>query len=99
MKYFKEIEELFSKITATDKKSKALPLEATIKKISKTVISRVKNNAKVIFIGNGGSASIASHMAVDFLKNGGVDGLLVGRASLDAKKFSKIIEICEVLDK
>jgi D-sedoheptulose 7-phosphate isomerase len=27
---------------------------------------------KLIFVGNGGSASIASHMAVDFTKNGGV---------------------------
>lgn len=34
-----------------------------------------------------------------FLQNGGVDGLLVGRASLDAKKFTEIIKICEALEK
>ncbi len=33
----------------------------------------------------------------DFLKNGGVDGLLPGRASLDAKKFLNIIKIAENL--
>lgn len=29
-----------------------------------------KRGAKVFFIGNGGSAAVASHMAADFLKNG-----------------------------
>lgn len=39
----------------------------------------------------GGSASAAN--AESFLRDGGVDGLLVGRASLDAKEFGKILEI------
>ncbi|MDA0261658.1 MAG: SIS domain-containing protein, partial [Proteobacteria bacterium] len=30
---------------------------------------------KVMFIGNGGSATIASHMAIDFTKNGGIRSL------------------------
>lgn len=30
---------------------------------------------KAIFVGNGGSASIASHMAIDFSKNGGVPAM------------------------
>ncbi|PIP69034.1 triose-phosphate isomerase [Candidatus Nomurabacteria bacterium CG_4_9_14_0_2_um_filter_32_10] len=34
-----------------------------------------------------------------FIKDGEADGFLLGRASLDAKKFSKIVEICETLDK
>ena len=33
------------------------------------------NSGKVIYIGNGGSASIASHMAADLWKNGGVKAL------------------------
>ena len=33
--------------------------------------------------------------AEDFLKNGGVDGLLPGKASLDAKKFVEIVKISE----
>jgi len=41
----------------------------------------------------GGSAN--GEDAENFLKNGGVDGLLAGRASLDAKKFLKIISITE----
>ena len=37
------------------------------------LFSRVKNQGKqVFFIGNGGSAAIASHMTADFMKNGGM---------------------------
>ena len=43
--------------------------------------------------------SVSEKTAEDFLKNGGVDGLLVGRASLDAKKFVAIVKICEALNK
>lgn len=34
-----------------------------------------KNNKKIIFIGNGGSSAIASHMAVDFWKNGRINAV------------------------
>ena len=37
---------------------------------------------KVIFIGNGGSAAIASHQAVDYWKNGGVAAIAFNDASL-----------------
>jgi triosephosphate isomerase len=43
--------------------------------------------------------SVSDKDAEDFLQNGGVDGLLVGRASLDAKKFGEIVKICETLSK
>lgn len=34
---------------------------------------KIKNNKnRVFFVGNGGSAAIASHMTVDFMKNGGM---------------------------
>lgn len=41
--------------------------------------------------------SVNEKDAEDFLKNGGVGGLLVGRASLDSKKFTQIISIAERL--
>jgi triosephosphate isomerase len=43
--------------------------------------------------------SVNEKDAEDFLKNGGLDGLLPGRASLDAKKFVEIVKICETLSK
>ena len=37
------------------------------------LFSKVKKQGKqVFFIGNGGSAAIASHMTADFMKNGGM---------------------------
>lgn len=34
------------------------------------------HGARIIFIGNGGSAAIASHMAADYMKNGGLPTLV-----------------------
>ena len=39
-------------------------------------------NRKVIMVGNGGSAGIASHQAVDYWKNGGVRAIAFNDASL-----------------
>ena len=39
--------------------------------------------------------SVNSKDAGEFLEHGGVDGLLVGKASLDVKKFTDIIKIAE----
>jgi triosephosphate isomerase len=39
--------------------------------------------------------SVNEKDAESFLKNGSIEGLLVGRASLDAKKFGEIIKIAE----
>jgi triosephosphate isomerase len=43
--------------------------------------------------------SVNEKDAEDFLKNGGVDGLLAGKSSLNARKFIEIVKICEALDK
>lgn len=40
------------------------------------------NGKKVMFIGNGGSAGIASHMALDFWKNGGIKALCFNDGTL-----------------
>ncbi len=40
-----------------------------LEKISRSLISANKNNKKVIIFGNGGSASISSHVSVDLTKN------------------------------
>jgi D-sedoheptulose 7-phosphate isomerase len=41
-----------------------------------------KRNNKLIFVGNGGSAAIASHQAVDYWKNGGIPAIAFNDASL-----------------
>ena len=53
-------------------------LEQTIKTIKKTI----KKNGKVYVIGNGGSASIASHVSVDFAKVARVPSSTFNNANL-----------------
>ncbi len=43
-----------------------------IKKFYKLILDVKKNKKKIIIVGNGGSAAIASHFSVDMTKNGGV---------------------------
>jgi triosephosphate isomerase len=53
-----------------------------------------KDGTKVKMIYGG---SVSEKNAGDFLVHGGVEGLLPGKASLDPKKFLKIVEIAERL--
>lgn len=82
MEYFKDLGSLFSKIEVKDKQQKRIPLEAAVSKISSLAIARSKEGNKAIFIGNGGSASIASHISIDFLKNAGVSAGAFNDSSL-----------------
>jgi len=65
--------------------------------IRKILFDKFGKEASQIRILYGGS--VGEKSTDDFLKNGGVDGLLVGRASLDAKKFTEIVKKCETLNK
>lgn len=73
--YLKDLSGIFSKIQVTDKAGKALAFSKAMKRLVGLICSLDKENNKVMFIGNGGSASIASHMATDFLKNGLIPAL------------------------
>lgn len=64
-----------------------------IRKILSDITSpEIASSMRIIY---GGSANEKD--AYDFLKHGGVVGLLPGRASLSPKKFAEIIKICEAL--
>jgi triosephosphate isomerase len=65
--------------------------------IRKIISDKLNTLGKIPRIIYGGSVS--DRDAEDFIKNGQVDGLLVGRASLDPKKFSLIVKTCEALNK
>ena len=55
----------------TDRTSKKLTLESGCEWVRKAAHEAHDAGNKIIFIGNGGSAGIASHLAIDFSKNGG----------------------------
>ena len=64
-----------------------------IRKILSDITSpEIASKTRVIYGG-----SVTEKDTGDFLENGGVDGVLPGRASLDAKKFIEIVKICEAL--
>ncbi len=72
MEYLKDLSDLFFKMEVTDRQKKQLSLEKVVSKISSLAIATNRKGNKCIFIGNGASASIASHISTDFLKNAGV---------------------------
>ncbi len=57
---------------ATDVHGKALALDAAIEWSVEAARRAAAQGDKIIFAGNGGSAGIASHMATDYSKNGGL---------------------------
>ena len=65
-----------------DAAGKPLPLSAAVEALRSEVARCAAAGGKVIYIGNGGSASIAGHMAADLWKNGGVKTLCFSEPSL-----------------
>ena len=82
MNYFNDLRDLLLKIEITDSKGKTIFLEQAISKITNLIIANSRSKNKVILIGNGGSASIASHIATDFLKNAEIPALAFNDSSL-----------------
>ncbi|MBP9711858.1 MAG: triose-phosphate isomerase [Candidatus Pacebacteria bacterium] len=80
--------------TTPDRKdaTAALSMEMVIF-IRKVLSDKFGSEAARVKIIYGGSVNEKD--AEEFLRDGGIDGLLPGRASLDSKKFLKIIEIAE----
>lgn len=68
--YYQILQRLVRSIAVTDKKGSDLGLGAGFEEAIGLITGCAKQKKKLIFIGNGASASIASHMAADFWKNG-----------------------------
>ena len=81
-KYYDDFKVLVDKIEAPDATGKQLNFESALLKICELLSELRTGKSKVAFIGNGGSAGIASHMASDFLKNGRVRTLALTDPSL-----------------
>jgi len=66
---------LLDTIIATDSNGNALILDDGLESSINMILEHARAGGKLLFIGNGGSACIASHMAIDFWKNGGIKAL------------------------
>jgi len=80
--YFLTLSDLLCRVEVTAKTGEYLDFAA----VATTLVSRARATHaagdKLIFVGNGGSAAIASHMATDYSKNGGVRALALNDSSM-----------------
>jgi len=72
---------LYESIEVTDQRPKTLSLDEGLEHAINMIIAQTNAGGKLIFIGNGGSAAIASHMAIDFWKNIGVKAVTFNEAA------------------
>lgn len=80
--FLKTLTTVQSGISVTRRDGRALDLEEGLAKGIAMMQHCARSRHKLIFIGNGGSAGIASHQAVDYWKNGGIEAIAFNDASL-----------------
>lgn len=81
--YFGSLLECLEKTQATGPVwDERIRLEAALSSLADMLREANKKGGKAIFIGNGGSAAIASHMAVDYSKNKGVRAVALNDAAM-----------------
>lgn len=74
--YFRTLAELPGRAIITDREGERLEMAAFVDAVIDLTQEAGGRGHKVMFIGNGGSAAIASHMAIDFAKNGGIPAMV-----------------------
>lgn len=82
MSFLVNLEEIEKEFQVTNKRNASLPLLDGFAKAISIMVEATNRKKKMIFVGNGGSAAIASHQAVDFWKNGGIKAIAFNDASL-----------------
>ena len=80
--YFRQLANLSENFEATDKKSEPLSFAEAITQAAALVSKQSQQQKKVIFIGNGGSAAVASHQAIDYWRNGGFPAIAFNDGAL-----------------
>lgn len=66
---------MIGSIDYTDVSGKAWPVDDGIEASCLLIEEQSRKSGKVVFIGNGGSAAISSHMSIDFWKNGNIPSM------------------------
>ncbi len=79
--YFETLARLLRDAEVTDLASNRLGLDEGCEWVRNTAHAAHDAGSKIIFVGNGGSAGIASHLAIDFSKNGGLRALAFNDAA------------------
>ena len=82
VKYFENLSALFSSIQVTGTHQSPLDLSDGLSTAIDLIVKQTSQGLKLMFVGNGGSAAIASHQAVDYWKNGGMRAIAFNDSSL-----------------
>jgi len=82
LQYFERLAALFSSVEVTDLHQGRVELSKGLLAATELIVTQTAMGRKVMFIGNGGSAAIASHQAVDYWKNGGMRAIAFNDSSL-----------------
>jgi len=82
MQYFDDLSIVLSGIRVSGDKGSLLSFKLAIFRIVNLISAVKEKGNKLIFIGNGGSASIASHIATDCLKNARIPAMAFNDSSL-----------------
>ena len=80
--YFVSLGQVMAGITASVTGAGPASFHDGVEAACHLVVTQSKGGKKLMFIGNGASASIASHMSTDFWKNGGMRATAFNDASL-----------------
>jgi D-sedoheptulose 7-phosphate isomerase len=79
--YINELFTVLEKLELTNRQGNFIDFDQGIQDIMAVFRGLAVADRKVFFIGNGGSAAIASHMAIDYWKNGGIPALCFNDAA------------------
>jgi len=80
--YLETLKSLLDGIAASDAGGRKLETDNAIVKSVGIIIEQSSAGGKLLFIGNGASASMSSHIATDIWKNGGLKALAFNDSSL-----------------
>ena len=70
--YLKELGHVLFSVEASDGQGRPLGLDQGLQMTVDLLVAQTRLGRKVMFIGNGASAAIGSHQALDYWKNGGM---------------------------
>jgi len=74
-RYLEELTAILNNLALTDRQGEPRDLETGVRQIIALIMDSAASGGKIILIGNGGSAAVAGHMALDFWNNGGIPAL------------------------
>src|SRR5271163_655442 len=80
--YFTTLSHCLTETAVTSESNDAIEMGQAISRVMELAYQAHAAGNKLIFVGNGGSAAIASHMATDYSKNGDVRSLALNDSSM-----------------